>query len=565
MRRRPSCGRARWSSGTGTTVTSFAGPRSRSRSRRSRCWSRPKRGPSTWTSRPGRPAPRSGTCSRTRPAFRSPAARRSRSRGNGGSTPIRASRWWPSTWPSARRCLSRITCRGRARAARDGRRATGPPAADLFGTLADLSCSRKNCSGRARAPETLDEATAVAFPGLAGVLPDFGRFDPNDWGLGFELRTQRSPTGPAAQLGPHLRPLRRLRHVPVGRPRPSAGAGVPHRPRLRPNGRRRPGRRYPTPSWRRRYKAAPVPIRLVPERTQFFELYGEAAANVVAIAELLVKLLDRFPEHDSLSRDINDLEHRGDRLTHEVIRLLNQTFVTPLDREDIYALATGSTTSATTSTRPPPGPATASHAIPPAGDRAGGRHPAGLRALQARDRGPRRLPATIHELDEVHTLENEGDRLTATRSTELFLERGRARGDPLEGHPRAARGRGGRLREGRPRARGASSRTVERGHSPRHGRRRRAGFDFTNGFHDTANAVATSVSTRALSPRLAVLIAAIMNFVGALVDRGGQDDQEGDPARASPPRRSCWRRCSGPSPGTWSPGGSGLPSPPRTR
>jgi PiT family inorganic phosphate transporter len=41
-------------------------------------------------------------------------------------------------------------------------------------------------------------------------------------------------------------------------------------------------------------------------------------------------------------------------------------------------------------------------------------------------------------------------------------------------------------------------------------------FDFTNGFHDTANAVATSVSTRALSPRIAVLIAAIMNFVGAL-------------------------------------------------
>src|SRR5262249_20210934 len=40
-------------------------------------------------------------------------------------------------------------------------------------------------------------------------------------------------------------------------------------------------------------------------------------------------------------------------------------------------------------------------------------------------------------------------------------------------------------------------------------------FDFTNGFHDTANAVATSVSTRALSPRLAVTVAAVMNFVGA--------------------------------------------------
>src|SRR5215470_20358167 len=41
------------------------------------------------------------------------------------------------------------------------------------------------------------------------------------------------------------------------------------------------------------------------------------------------------------------------------------------------------------------------------------------------------------------------------------------------------------------------------------------GFDFTNGFHDTANAVATSVSTRALSPRLAVLVAAVANLAGA--------------------------------------------------
>jgi len=42
-------------------------------------------------------------------------------------------------------------------------------------------------------------------------------------------------------------------------------------------------------------------------------------------------------------------------------------------------------------------------------------------------------------------------------------------------------------------------------------------FDFTNGFHDTANAIATSVSTRALSPRLAVLFAAVLNFAGAFV------------------------------------------------
>src|SRR5437868_534980 len=43
------------------------------------------------------------------------------------------------------------------------------------------------------AAETLAEATTVQFPGLAGVLPDLGRFDPNDWGLGFELRDAKSP------------------------------------------------------------------------------------------------------------------------------------------------------------------------------------------------------------------------------------------------------------------------------------------------------------------------------------------------------------------------------------
>ena len=42
-------------------------------------------------------------------------------------------------------------------------------------------------------------------------------------------------------------------------------------------------------------------------------------------------------------------------------------------------------------------------------------------------------------------------------------------------------------------------------------------FDFTNGFHDTANAVATSISTRALAPRTAVAIAAVLNFAGAFI------------------------------------------------
>jgi CubicO group peptidase (beta-lactamase class C family) len=70
----------------------------------------------------------------------------------------------------------------------------GSPAADLHGSLDDLMIlARELQRPTLVAAETLAEATTVQFPGLAGVLPDFGRFDPNDWGLGFELRDEKSP------------------------------------------------------------------------------------------------------------------------------------------------------------------------------------------------------------------------------------------------------------------------------------------------------------------------------------------------------------------------------------
>jgi len=70
----------------------------------------------------------------------------------------------------------------------------GSPAADLHGTIVDLAAF----AGELQRPtlvaaETLAEATSVQFPGLAGVLPDLGRFDPLDWGLGFELRDAKDP------------------------------------------------------------------------------------------------------------------------------------------------------------------------------------------------------------------------------------------------------------------------------------------------------------------------------------------------------------------------------------
>src|SRR5919206_487363 len=81
-------------------------------------------------------------------------------------------------------------------------------------------------------------------------------------------------------------------------------------------------------------------ITLVPQRKEFFELYNQASANAVAIARALVDLLTHALDGtQERIRDIKELEHEGDRLTHEVIGLLNRTFVTPFDRDDMYRLA----------------------------------------------------------------------------------------------------------------------------------------------------------------------------------------------------------------------------------
>src|SRR5437588_8934914 len=81
-------------------------------------------------------------------------------------------------------------------------------------------------------------------------------------------------------------------------------------------------------------------LSLVPQKREFFDLYNRAARNAVAIAQALVELLDAFPDGaEERNRDIKELEHEGDRLTHEVVDLLNRTFVTPFDRDDMYRLA----------------------------------------------------------------------------------------------------------------------------------------------------------------------------------------------------------------------------------
>ena len=76
-----------------------------------------------------------------------------------------------------------------------------------------------------------------------------------------------------------------------------------------------------------------------PKEREFYDLFEEAGANVVRAADLLHRMLGDWPESADLAREVLLAEQEGDRITHDLIQRLNQTFVTPIDREDIIALA----------------------------------------------------------------------------------------------------------------------------------------------------------------------------------------------------------------------------------
>ena len=84
---------------------------------------------------------------------------------------------------------------------------------------------------------------------------------------------------------------------------------------------------------------ARLPNLFAPRDRVYFELFEEAGQNIVHAVDLLDRMLTDFPDSKDLARDILDCEHEGDRITHEIIDRLNHTFVTPIDREDILALA----------------------------------------------------------------------------------------------------------------------------------------------------------------------------------------------------------------------------------
>jgi len=83
-----------------------------------------------------------------------------------------------------------------------------------------------------------------------------------------------------------------------------------------------------------------VRFSLFPRDEQFFDLYNQMAVEIRAAAALLEQLLASDPPDVTKVPLIKDAEHRCDALTHDTIQRLHRTFVTPFDREDLYALAT---------------------------------------------------------------------------------------------------------------------------------------------------------------------------------------------------------------------------------
>jgi predicted phosphate transport protein (TIGR00153 family) len=79
-------------------------------------------------------------------------------------------------------------------------------------------------------------------------------------------------------------------------------------------------------------------FRIIPRDTTFFAMFSEIADNLISAARALVDLFDHYQDTAAKTAEIKRIEHVGDDLTHAILTKLNQTFITPFDREDIYRL-----------------------------------------------------------------------------------------------------------------------------------------------------------------------------------------------------------------------------------
>ena len=162
---------------------------------------------------------------------------------------------------------------------------------------------------------------------------------------------------------------------------------------------------------------------LLPHDQTFFDLFVEAGKNSVHAAQLLDQLMREWPDAGTSTQEIVEAEHRGDKVTHEIIKRLNTTFVTPIDREDIYGLATqlDDIVDFTEEAADFLG----LYQVEAPMDQAGALTKVLVRCCEALAEGLENLPS-FKDLDqywiEVHRLENEGDRISRDAVAALFTD-----------------------------------------------------------------------------------------------------------------------------------------------
>lgn len=82
-------------------------------------------------------------------------------------------------------------------------------------------------------------------------------------------------------------------------------------------------------------------LRLRPVESSFYELFAELAAHLVEGAALVSQILEPGVDRAEIGKKMRQAEHEADETTHRIVQLVNRTFITPFDREDIYSLAGG--------------------------------------------------------------------------------------------------------------------------------------------------------------------------------------------------------------------------------
>jgi predicted phosphate transport protein (TIGR00153 family) len=157
--------------------------------------------------------------------------------------------------------------------------------------------------------------------------------------------------------------------------------------------------------------------------SEFFDLFERAGVNVVRAAELMQEMLIRFPDSRGMARDILICEQDGDHITHEVVRRIHETFVTPIDREDVLRLTSAlddivdyiEEAADYLGLYSVEAPMTQAQALADVLVDA-------TRELAAAFPLMREFKDVRHHIVEVHRLENEGDRIVRNAIASLFEE-----------------------------------------------------------------------------------------------------------------------------------------------